>query len=126
MKNKLIISILLNLLLTFTLVESQPANDLYQITLNYKKQLFAESLSLVNIHKINGLIQQNPFEPIDGYRLEIISNNNQISKSMKFSIPTTTVVLKGFGNNDAQGSPDDLNFTISIPYFSNAKTINIH
>lgn len=116
----------MSLLFSTITTEAQVVEDTNQITLNYHKQLFAESLSLVKITKSKSLIQQNPFEPINGYRLEIISNKDEILKSMKFSVPIGTVMLKGFGNTNTQGSANNLNFTISVPHFSNEKTINIY
>ena len=126
MKKKLIILLILNLILFSIDVIAQADENIFIITLNYKKQLFVESLSLVDVSATKGSLQESPFEPVVGYKLEMLSFNKEVLKLKKFSIPTAAVMLKGFGNINAQGSADDLNFTISVPYFDNAKLINIY
>ncbi len=112
------------LLLFAVFVAAQGNNNIYLITLNYKKIVtsqgiaIADSLSLVSIIKTQGIVSA---EGVGTYRLEIVSNNNQVLSSIKFNPPETQSSNKvgkvGISNTD---------FTISVPFFENGKLINIY
>lgn len=127
-KNKIALCIvpILVLLLFMSSAVAQEIGKTYALTLNYKKQLFVESFSLIGLGISEGTAPDYSVQPINGYKLDIISDSNQLLKSLKFSIPTSAIMLKGFTNEQAQGTPDNLNFTISIPYFSNGNKINVY
>lgn len=124
------IMLMLNLLFFTALAAAQENDKSYLLTLNYKKLSSAgslsESLSLVKLEIADGASPDYSLQPANGYILEIVSGGNKVLKSTKFSVPLSAVMLKGFTNEQAQGTPDNLDFTISVPYFSNAKSINIY
>ena len=112
-------------LLLLTPATAQEAGKIYVINLNYKEEQPIETLSVVNAY----LTQGNAIdygEPTAGYRLDIISQNNEVLKSIKFSVPIGAVVLKGLTSENVDGSPKNLNFTIYTPYFTDGKFIRMY
>jgi len=110
-KNKLIISLLIISMLFLIEVAAQTANNTYLLTLNYKKQLFIESLSFVGIQEDRGSATDSGTQ-LGKYKLDIISLDNSVLKTIRFNMPA--------------GSEDDFNFTISVPYFDNIKVIYVY
>lgn len=117
---------MLTLLFLAISAAAQENDKVYVLTLNYKKLLSSESLSLIKLQIADSPAPDYSLQPVEGYILEIVSDGNKILKSTKFSVPTGAVMLKGFTNEDAQGNQYNMDFTITAPYFSNAKLINIY
>ncbi len=124
MKNKFIITLILFILAIGMAARAKESNKVYEINLNYKRQASLETLSFVNMQTAEGIAPDYSSQPVEGYSLEIISLDNQVLKSIKFAIPSGAVAFSGISNN-AQGSADDFMFALTVPYFSNAKQINI-
>lgn len=118
--NKLCIFLILSITILSAIVSAQEATDIYTITLNYKKQTSA--LSLVDIQKSIGTAPNYDTGDASAYRLDIVSADNKIGKSIKFSAPRKTTLFQGLTNENA----DNVIFAISVPSFSNAKLINIY
>ena len=113
-KNKLKLWILLlNLLLSAKFIAAQETGKIYVLTLNYEKHQFGDTLSFVDIHEARGSTLDYGTQHALGYKLDVVSIiDNQILKSMKFSVPPT--------------EDNTLAYTIYIPYFTNGKLINIY
>ncbi|MEK6983965.1 MAG: hypothetical protein AABX33_05305 [Nanoarchaeota archaeon] len=103
------------LLLSALLVNAQVSAKIYAITLNYKSSVLLERLSLVDIREAQGTPQD--FSAITkGYRLDILSADNKLLKSIRFNIPIP----------ELQEGDLNLDFTMGLPYHNNAKQINIY
>ncbi len=109
-RNKFALLTILNLLFFTALSSAQETNRIYIVALNYKRVMFAESLSLVNIDTSKSP-QDYGYSAGKDFKLEIISSDNQVLKTLEFNVPKE--------NNN-------LNFSISVPYFQNAKIMNIY
>ncbi|MEK6967245.1 MAG: hypothetical protein AABX51_01290 [Nanoarchaeota archaeon] len=127
-KSKAMFCILLILSLLFfaLFAAAQETGRVYLLSLNYKKLPSAESLSLINLQIADGSAADPSSQPANGYLLDISSPDGQILSSAKFIVPVGAVMLNGLTQEQVQGSVDDLNFTISVPYFSNAGLITIY
>ena len=109
---KIFSAILVNLLLLAVFVSAQANNKIYVLTLNYKSAVLVNTLSLVDIRESTGIPQN--FDPnIGEYKLEIVSSNNEILKTFRFNLPVPI---------GQQGSVN-LDFTMGVPYYDNAKSI---
>ncbi|MBI2653137.1 hypothetical protein HYX00_06735 [Candidatus Woesearchaeota archaeon] len=101
-------------------VSAQESRDIYVLTLNYKTQ--TDSLSLIEIKKSNGVAPNYDTGDASAYRLDIVSSDDKALKSIKFS-PTTK---ERFFIGPSNKNEDNVNFVISVPYYSNARVINIY
>lgn len=110
-KNKVLWIFVLLMVLFSIMANAQEVNNVYIINLNYKEVMFAKLLSLVDIRLAKGSVQDYSLGTAD-YRLDLVSKDNQILKTIKFNLPLE--------------NSKDFNFTITIPYFNNGKLINIY
>ena len=129
MKNKqsqmlkiFLLLMLMALLLTATAIAQ--SEDIYEITLNYKKTINGGALSLIDIKITEGTVVDYKLNPPNSYKIDIVSSDGGLLKSTRFVVPVGAVL--GLSHANAQGTPNDLNFTISVPYFKNANLINIY
>ena len=118
------IFLLITILISLTSTVLAQQEDIHEITLNYKKLQSGSSLSLVGIQKTKGSVTDYTTTSANAYKLEVISSDNQVQKSMKFVVPIGAVL--GLSHAKAQGTANNLDFTISVPYFKNANLINIY
>ncbi len=118
--------LLLIIVLFSTLVIAQENNQVYEINLNYKKQGIFESLNLVDIQVKQGIVPDTVSQSDQDYRLDIISVDNLLLKSVRFNVPFGSIIMKGMVNDSASGSANDMNFKIPIPYYNSAKILNIY
>ncbi|MBI3035536.1 hypothetical protein HYY71_04380 [Candidatus Woesearchaeota archaeon] len=126
MKNKMVffIILILNIAILALPLPAQGNDKVYSITLNYKKQLFAEAITLMDMRLTTG----TPFNysgAADSPRLDMISIDGQVLSSIKFNIPTLSNLFPGVSNQQEQAN-EDLNFTLYVPYFDNVKMISIY
>ena len=126
--NKITFSVilLLHVLLFSVIVNAQVSGKVYVLTFNYKKQLLTDSLSLVDVKVADGTPTNTLSQPDADYKLDVVSSENNVLKSMNFNIQPGASLLKGVAKDEVQGTPEDLTFKLSIPYYSNAKLINIY
>ena len=127
-KNKAMFCILLmiGIVLFALFAAAQETGKVYLISLNYKKVQSAESLNLIGFQIADGSAPDSTSQPANGYLLEISSDDGQILSSRKFIVPVGAIMLPGLTQEVVQGSLEDLNFTISAPYFSDARLITIY
>ena len=118
--------LLLHVLLFSVIVNAQGLGKVYVLTFNYKKQLLTDSLSLVDVKVADGTPTNTLSQPDADYKLDVVSSENNVLKSMNFNIQPGASLLKGVAKDEVQGTPEDLTFKLSIPYYSNAKLINIY
>ena len=121
LQNSLLLMIVLSLIAIDTSAQEE---QVYDITLNYKKTISSDSLSLVGVTTHKGIVLDYKLNPPNFYTLKILSSDDELLKSMKFVVPIGAVM--GLSYDRAQGTPEDLTFTISVPYFKNANLINIY
>jgi len=126
-KNKVIwaLSTMLLLLILVPVIAHEQEGKVYVINLNYKKQQSIETLTFLNAYITQGN-SINYGEPISGYRMDVLSQNNEILESIKFSVPIGSVALEGLVRDNVEGTQEDLNFTIYAPFFDEGKTIEIY
>ncbi|MBI2652325.1 hypothetical protein HYX00_02560 [Candidatus Woesearchaeota archaeon] len=120
------IILLLCVLLLSVIVNAQETGKVYSLTFNYKKQLLTDSLSLVDVKVADGTATNTLSQPDADYRLDVVSSENEVLKSMNFNIQPGALLLKDVTKDEVQGTPEDLTFKLSVPYYSNAKLINIY
>ena len=125
MKKIILIGIIAIILFSNMLVFAQEIDRVYVINLNYKKQANAEFLNLINSYVTQGY-PVNYGEPTKGYRIDILSDANKTLYSIKFSVPVGAVSLSGLTKDKVKGTPDNLNFTIYVPYLKNAKGMHVY
>ena len=112
---KIFTLIILHLFLLAIAVTAQVQGKIFALTLNYKSAVLVQILTLVDVRDSTGTPQN--FDPnIGDYKLEIVSSNNEILKAFRFNLPVPI---------GQQGSIN-LDFTMGIPYYNNAKSINIY
>lgn len=86
-------------------------------------------LSLKNISLKEGHFSEPLWQPEDGWRAEIVSLKGEILYSLKF-VPNQVQVF-WIPPDEDQTPPgpiylDNFDFALTLPYFKNAKTINIY
>ncbi|MBI2652789.1 hypothetical protein HYX00_04960 [Candidatus Woesearchaeota archaeon] len=116
-KLKFFTFIMLNLLLLSLLVSAQTSGKIFILTLNYKSAVLVQTLSLVDVRVGDGTPQDFSSITKGDYKLEIVASDGRTLKTINFNIPIS---------NRQTTSGINLDFTMGIPYYSNAKTINIY
>ena len=123
-RDLIILSLFLLFILSVPTLANKAEGTMYVVNLNYKKTPSGEFLNLINSYITQGQAV-NYREPTTGYRLDILSDSSLL-KSTRFSVPFGAVMLKGMTRDNAQGTPDDLNFTIYVSYYEESKRIDIY
>ena len=112
---KIFTLIILHLFLLSIAVTAQVQGKIFALTLNYKSAVLVQTLTLVDVRDSTGT-PQNFDANIGDYKLEIISSDNYVLKTFRFNVPV----------RQGQQGNINLDFTMSTPYYSNAKSINIY
>jgi hypothetical protein len=103
---------------------SQEQNKIILLDLNYNN-------GEITINKIltkMGYYPDRKDQPLDGYKLDLVSINNDILYSFRFDVPLT-IYTDVIINNKISGNIIKLNntdFALIMPYFDNLKEINIY
>jgi len=108
--------VILNLLLLSLLVSAQTNGKIFILTLNYKSAVLVQTLTLVDVRVGDGTPQDFSAVTKGDYKLELVSSDDKILKKINFNIPI----------QQNQQDSINLDFTMGIPYYNNAKTINIY
>ncbi|MEA3255225.1 MAG: hypothetical protein U9Q22_05275 [Candidatus Altiarchaeota archaeon] len=124
-KKLVFVSLMLITLLSLNFAESA-TNELYLLDINYNKY----TLNLIDVSVKQGYAPDRMVQPEEGYRCEVISFTNEVVYTFKFEIPSTLcsdyIDPKTGRLSGGCIKVDNVNFTLQIPYFRNAKTIRVY
>jgi len=132
MQKRVIVSFILFLILFVLLIfiltqktQKETKEYFYLLELNYNQG----NLSLLNISLKEGHFSEPLWQPAEGWKAEVLSPKNETLYSLKF-IPNQIQVF--WVPSDEKETPpgpiylDNFNFALSLPYFKEAKIINIY
>jgi len=121
MKNKLLI---LMILILISAVLAQEQSKVLVLNLNYKEGVIKLKDKVIK----TGYYPDRKIQPPDGLKVELLSLNNELLYSFKFSVPLDLYVDSGFGGSLSGGliKLSKTDFALIIPYYDNAKNIVIY
>lgn len=101
-----------------------PSDKVFVLKLNYDEG----NLKFINLSIKPGFAPSRVIQPETGYRCEIISSSDEVVYSFKFTIPNKLSAPPPRPGEKPIGSLtlDKINFSLIIPYFKDAKLINIY
>ena len=111
--------------ITFNYFSSKDVeNKIYVLTLNYDNG----KVKLLELFVKNGHSPDRKVQPENGYNCELVSKNNEILYSFKFSIPLTVMTPPPVEGDSGESTIylENTNFTLLIPYFKNCEKIVIY
>lgn len=101
------------------------ANKIFSLVLNYNNG----SLAAVDISVTDGFAPDRKIQPESGWKAEIISFNDSTLESFKFQIPNMLSLsppLEGQGLPPGLITLSNINFTLIMQYYSDAKHLNFY
>ena len=133
MKNKIIISVVLTILLLSVSVYAQSSNLVYSLTLKYD----GKTLSNEGLRLIEGSAPERLNQPETGFTAKVVDYNGNVLHSFKFLIETMPArdapreIFSENGTqiaipNETQQMPVQTQMVLVVPYFENAKSVDIY